>query len=738
MKGIKNMKKWFIALAALMLLLIPSVTIAEDAKEVTFFCIICHENRTGTLSDTYEYSDSTYHVQRIICKTCGYRGMTISSRHTESRAATCQSAAYCDVCKSNYGAPAEHNWGPWTKADENQHVRTCQNSGCNQTQSGEHTGGNATCTTAGTCTDCGASYKDPNKHEYVWTDNGDGTHIGQCKTHPNEIISEKHSGGGGTCVEPGTCSFCGAFYYSDHRWDSWEAQDLIHVRTCSYCDEPQSEYHSGGNATCTTEGTCEVCKGSYKDPNKHEGTATTSYAKTSETQHTEKIKYSGCGHTVDGASADHTETTAATCQSPAYCGDCKSNYGKLADHDWGLWQGYDDKQHYRTCQTSGCNEEEYAAHTGGGATCDVPGKCTDCGESYTLAHTWKVATCQVHKFCIACGQFSGELNPNNHVGTPTTTYVKTSETQHTPTTTYSDCPHSVEGSPEAHTETTAATCTAAAYCAVCESYYGKVDPDAHDLESHGAQAPTCTEIGWEAYQTCTREGCAYTTYREIPALGHDGVAKKTTPATCTAEGYTTYTCTRCGDSYRDDVVPALQHWYAEWTPNGDATHAAHCKRDCDKIGSADCAAVACAVLTGEVRTEFTLCPVCGWIRQAVAIDEERIPLNDAQLLLVDAAAEALTERLPAGEIVVRMGELESGELLMSVAFEISGELTQPTGQVKITLPAEALSGHTLAIIEADGTETPIELEIEEDTAAFTLDFTGSQTPVALLRLLPQA
>ena len=567
MKGIKNMKKWFIALAALMLLLIPSVTIAEDAKEVTFFCIICHENRTGTLSDTYEYSDSTYHVQRIICKTCGYRGMTISSRHTESRAATCQSAAYCDVCKSNYGAPAEHNWGPWTKADENQHVRTCQNSGCNQTQSGEHTGGNATCTTAGTCAICFSPYKDSDNH--------------------------------------------------------------VGPYTYSYESSPSSA-----------------------------------------TQHTVTETCTGCGKISRIYDEDH----------------------QLDPHD---------------------------------------GKAPTCMESGWEAY-------QTCKYCTYTTYSALNSDPDAHIGTATTTYAKTSETQHTPTTTYSDCPHSVEGSPEDHTETTAATCTAAAYCAVCESYYGKVDPDAHDLESHGAQAPTCTEIGWEAYQTCTREGCAYTTYREIPALGHDGVAKKTTPATCTAEGYTTYTCTRCGDSYRDDVVPALQHWYAEWTPNGDATHAAHCKRDCDKIGSADCAAVACAVLTGEVRTEFTLCPVCGEIRQAVAIGEERIPLNDAQLLLVDAAAEALTERLPAGEIVVRMGELESGELLMSVAFEISGELTQPTGQVKITLPAEALSGHTLAIIEEDGTEAPIELEIEEDTAAFTLDFTESQTPVALLRLLPQA
>ena len=52
--------------------------------------------------------------------------------------------------------------------------------------------------------------------------------------------------------------------------------------------------------------------------------------------------------------------------------------------------------------------------------------------------------------------------------------------------------------------------------------------------------------------------------------------------------------------------------------------------------------------------------------------------------------------------------------------------------------AEALSGHTLAIIEEDGTETPIELEIEEDTAAFTLDFTESQCPAQVIRLVPEA
>ena len=50
--------------------------------------------------------------------------------------------------------------------------------------------------------------------------------------------------------------------------------------------------------------------------------------------------------------------------------------------------------------------------------------------------------------------------------------------------------------------------------------------------------------------------------------------------------------------------------------------------------------------------------------------------------------------------------------------------------------AELLEGHTLAI--EDGAEAPIELEIEEDTAAFTLDFTESQRLAQVIRLVPEA
>ena len=42
------------------------------------------------------------------------------------------------------------------------------------------------------------------------------------------------------------------------------------------------------------------------------------------------------------------------------------------------------------------------------------------------------------------------------------------------------------------------------------------------------------------------------------ALGHDYNSVVTEP-TCTKNGYTTYTCSRCGDDYEDDVIDALGH-----------------------------------------------------------------------------------------------------------------------------------------------------------------------------------
>lgn len=83
----------------------------------------------------------------------------------------------------------------------------------------------------------------------------------------------------------------------------------------------------------------------------------------------------------------------------------------------------------------------------------------------------------------------------------------------------------------------------------------KIDMIPHVLVDHEGQAPTCTEKGWYAYQTC--ENCDYTTYEEIGVTAHNYVADVTAP-TCTEKGYTTFTCA-CGDSYVDNYTNALGH-----------------------------------------------------------------------------------------------------------------------------------------------------------------------------------
>ena len=47
---------------------------------------------------------------------------------------------------------------------------------------------------------------------------------------------------------------------------------------------------------------------------------------------------------------------------------------------------------------------------------------------------------------------------------------------------------------------------------------GAINPENHALVHHEAQAPTCTAVGWEAYDTCSR--CDYTSKEIKPKLNH--------------------------------------------------------------------------------------------------------------------------------------------------------------------------------------------------------------------------
>ena len=238
----------------------------------------------------------------------------------------------------------------------------------------------------------------------------------------------------------------------------------------------------------------------------------------------------------------------------------------------------------------------------------------------------------------------------------------------------------------------------------------------HDLVRHDAKAPTCTEKGWNAYDTCSR--CNYTTYAELPALNHDYQAVTVEP-TCETDGYTVFTCSRCKDSYTADPTDKLGHQFGAWSPNGTGSQSASCLRQgCAHTGSTDCRKFTFRTAEGET---LTFCPVCGQAE------------NAAQLEKIEAAtAWANSGSLSAEDVTART----NGEYL-SVAFETAGNLTQPTGRVRLALPAGLLEGKKLVRIAPDGTQAELPFETERGKLIYTLDFANSALPVMLFRLVPQ-
>lgn len=340
-------------------------------------------------------------------------------------------------------------------------------------------------------------------------------------------------------------------------------------------------------------------------------------------------------------------------------------------------------------------------------------KCTICGRENEIIygnlsrHTGgtETPTCTTGKTCALCGAEYGILGHDWGEWTPN------GNGTHTVSCTRSNC-NAVE---TADCTGGTATCSTKAVCEVCGEEYGEKDSNNHDLVRHVAQAPTCTEKGW-AYDTCSR--CDYTTYAELPAQNHDYQAVTVEP-TCETDGYTVFTCSRCKDSYTADPTDQLGHKFGAWSPNGTGSQSADCLRDgCAHTGSTDCRKF--TFRTAEGKT-LTFCPVCGQAE------------NAAQLEKIEAAtAWANSGSLSAEDVTART----NGEYL-SVAFETAGSLTQPTGRVRLALPAGLLEGKTLVRIAPDGTQTEMPFETERGTIILTLDFANSALPVMLFRLVPQ-
>ena len=715
------MKKWLIRCLTVlaMVCLIPGIVLnVKAADSIYTYCFVCMQQRNYEILG-YTKVDSTKHRIHIKCSVCGRKNSIVYgdlSDHTGgTETPTCTTGKTCEKCGAEYGILG-HKWKTPANASlgNGTHRIICLRCGLNGTAS--CTGGTATCTTKAVCEACGGKYgkRNLNNHALVHYD-------AQAPT----------------CTKPGWDAFdtCPRCYYTTFRaipalkhdlehheakaptctekgWDAYEACSRFGCDYTTRTELPAQHdlrHHAAKAPTCTGIGwdaydTCSRCD------------YTTTY-----------VELPALNHALEQHEAQAPTCTEIGWDAYKTCSRCDyTTYAELPalNHDL--------EQHAAKAPT--CTEPGWDAYETC-SRCDYTTRKELPALNHALEqHEAQAPTCteigwDAYKTCSRCDYTTyAELPALNHdleqhaAKAPTCTepgwdaYETCSRCDYTTRKELPALNHDLE-----QHAAKAPTCTEIGWdayetCSRCDyTTYTELPALNHDLVRHVAQAPTCTEKGW-AYDTCSR--CDYTTRKELPALNHDYQAVTVEP-TCEADGYTVFTCSRCKDSYTADPTDQLGHQFGAWSPNGTGSQSADCLRQgCAHTGSTDCRKF--TFRTAEGKT-LTFCPVCGQAE------------NAAQLEKIEAAtAWANSGSLSAEDVTART----NGEYL-SVAFETAGSLTQPTGRVRLALPAGLLEGKTLVRIAPDGTQTELPFETERGTIILTLDFANSALPVMLFRLVPQ-
>ena len=444
-----------------------------------------------------------------------------------------------------------------------------------------------------------------------------------------------------TCTAEGEilhrCAACGKeerqpLEKVDHTWTGWKHNGDSHWYECSVCAEKKDlAAHTWSAWTVTKAATCTETG---------EETRSCAVCGRTETRKTEKIPHDMVTDAAVAATCTKTGLTEGS-----HCSRCDYKIAQEVTPKLGH-NMVTDAAVAATCTTTGLTEgshcsrcdykiaQEVTPNLGHNmvtdaavaATCTKTGltegsHCTRCdyklvqkiipalGHDY-IAHEAQAATCtaigwEAYQTCSRCDYTTYKELPalghdyiDHEAQAATCTkigwdaYRTCSRCDYT---TYKEIPAKGHTKAAAVRENEiAATCTVngsydeVVYCSVCKTELSResktVDALGHDYIAHEAKAATCTEIGWEAYQTCSR--CDYTTYKELPALGHDYIAHEAKAATCTAIGWDAYrTCSRCDyTTYKE--IPALGHdeivdaaVAATCTESG-LTEGKHCSR-CD-------------------------------------------------------------------------------------------------------------------------------------------------------------
>lgn len=432
----------------------------------------------------------------------------------------------------------------------------------------------------------------------------------------------------------------------------------------------------------------------------------------------------GCGENHKYILLDSTKAGCTTLGYDRYiCTEC----GKIEKRDYvdslgHAWQGIVIRD--ATCETDGkllelcsrCGQLKQTATPKGehtyetytvAATCTNPGytvrECSVCGDRHieditaALPHNYEshviAATCEgggktIHR-CDGCGS----------------SFV-------------TDYTEALGHSWDKGTLVTNATCTGEGVmeyrCTRCG--YHRLDADPADGHIPGAPA-TCTEP-----QLCTRCGAVLE-----KALGHDYKSEVTAP-TCTEMGYTTNTCSRCGDTNKSNYTEPAGHKPSDWIidkePTTDSEGSKH--KECTVCGEKLETQPIEKIYNSAITDSKGEAIVGGYLVTVTDTDTKNPVANAAVALHKD---NSISIRLPNSRLLdyadqttvtVQLVKDKSAVPGMSIAVtdkndnyasgktDQVGQLTVPTGSGKTNEDGKATAGYE----DADGDRWTLTIKVE--------------------------
>lgn len=339
-------------------------------------------------------------------------------------------------------------------------------------------------------------------------------------------------------------NYNGPTYLSGYNQES----ALYVVKKVVFYYNDDYEFHNFKEATCTAPKTCTDCGATEGEALGHYYLPATCLSPS---------KCFRCGDEVgEVGSHDYIE---ATCTTPKTCRYCNEVVGTANGHN------YERKTKKATCKEAGAIYDECSVCK------DVQIIQTEDKLPHELVHhDGKPAECiktgyEAYDTCKNCDYTTYKELPilmHNYVET---VVPPTCESKGYTLYSCTRCQNSYQANEKAklpHKESDwiisePATCVDSGKeiieCEVCHTITNEREIEAlgHDIINHEALEATCENIGHYAYQTCSR--CDYTTYEEIPALGHDYHIIIINP-TKQQDGYTIHRCNRCSESYTDNYT----------------------------------------------------------------------------------------------------------------------------------------------------------------------------------------